>query len=132
MDNPYEAPSTELIENKSSSNTFASFEKFSTWYVFGLAVITLGFYMVYWLFSRTKILNRLRSIEPIGDIFINISILLFFLSFFIAIGKTYTENNSTYLIFSQFISILSNIVFIVWSFKFKNRLNIYLSNNVPR
>lgn len=130
MNNPYETPSTELIDNEVTSNSLADFDNFSTWYVIGLTLITLGFYLVYWLYSRTKILNTLKSVEPIGEAFIMTTIVLYFGSFFSGFGELYFTDEPVYLVFSQIISIASNILFLVWVFKFKNRLNSYFSNNV--
>lgn len=130
MENPYKTPETELVQKNNNFNLLNSFEKFSTWNVFGLMIITLSLYLLYWIYTRTKILNTLPSVEPIDDAFINTCLALFFVSIGLAVGEVYMGDNAAYILTSQFISMMSNIFLIVWAFKFKNRLNTYLSNHV--
>jgi len=41
------------------------FPHFNTWWVLLLSIVTLGLYVPYWLYTRTKILNRLSRYDPI-------------------------------------------------------------------
>lgn len=61
--NPYEAPSSQL-EVDSSSKIFI-FNRFSAWFVFGLSIITLGIYPIYWMFTRAMTLNN-KTDNPIA------------------------------------------------------------------
>lgn len=56
-DNFYKAPEANLVGNVEGEHPILKFNRFTTWGVLGLSVITLGFYNYYWLISRTKTAN---------------------------------------------------------------------------
>lgn len=55
--NLYKAPEANLVSNVEGEHPILKFKRFSTWGVFGLSVITMGYYNYYWLLSRTKTAN---------------------------------------------------------------------------
>lgn len=57
VQSPYQTPKADLIEVKHDGQAFP-FERFTAWGVFGLSVITLGIYPIYWLYSRSNIANE--------------------------------------------------------------------------
>ncbi len=59
--NPYSAPGTNVVTKQVNHNSgfIKQFKRFTTWGVIGLAIITLGVYLYYWMINRTKILNGL-------------------------------------------------------------------------
>jgi len=59
--NVYKSPEADLTEKKSNSGVLGNFKRFTTWGVFGLTLITYGIYPIYWLYTRSKVLNE--SIE---------------------------------------------------------------------
>ena len=62
--NPYESPSAELID-KGSLGSINQFKRFTAWGVFGLSMITLGIYPVYWLMRKSVFSLFLLSIPTI-------------------------------------------------------------------
>ena len=56
--NVYAPPKADLELPRERGAENLDFPRFSTWGVFALAVLTLSFYLIYWLYSRTKIMNH--------------------------------------------------------------------------
>lgn len=58
---PYASPSADLIEKNKNNKNILEFKRFSAWGVFGLSVITIGIYPVYWLWTRAETINTLHD-----------------------------------------------------------------------
>jgi uncharacterized membrane protein len=130
MGDPYKPPVVDVSPpDVRYEDSIQVFEKFSTWYVIGLSLITLGLYPVYWLISRSRRLNRLKYIEPVSEAFMQITAAAWVLSYPISIGEIFMRGNATYLIFSQAFEIVTVIVLLVWAFMFRNRLNTFLERS---
>ncbi|MCP3899406.1 MAG: DUF4234 domain-containing protein [Desulfobacteraceae bacterium] len=134
--NPYITPSANLIEsNKEGAAALAEFNKVSTWIVLLLTMLTCGVYAFFWLYSRTKILNRLPSVEPISSGFMVTTIILWAISMLFSFGTGINtgiqgEPDVGLTLITNLLSIVASILPIVWYFKFKNRLNTFLTNHV--
>jgi len=57
---PYASPSADLLD-KNDNQKIHEYKRFSAWGVFGLAIITLGIYSLYWLYSRAEKTNSLQE-----------------------------------------------------------------------
>jgi len=55
--NPYQTPNSEL-DVKSGSSKILNFTRFTAWGVFGLSIITLGLYPIYWMYTRAVRVNE--------------------------------------------------------------------------
>ena len=66
--NPYKAPEAAVSE-AAGEKLSDVYDRFTAWAVFGLGVITLGIYYIYWMYTRTRRLNP-HIEEPISDAFI--------------------------------------------------------------
>ncbi|MCB1668603.1 MAG: DUF4234 domain-containing protein [Porticoccaceae bacterium] len=122
--NPYATPDSDLSTLKPGAG-ISIFDRFSTWGVFGLSVITLGIYMVYWLFSRTKQLNSVVE-NKISDAFIVATVLCYIVNLFSGVLPYLGEGgapNSFLTIGVSLVAIAGNILFVVWAFKVRNRIN---------
>ncbi len=128
MVNLYETPDAKLINSNFPQDSYINFDRFSTWGVLGLSIITLSFYMIYWIYKRTLILNKQPGVAPIGGMFMAVAIVLYILSFLFIIPEAMYPLSPEVVLVSQLVSIFSNILFLVWAFKYKNRLNIVLDN----
>ncbi len=133
--NPYKTPSANLIETKKGIIGLAEFKKVSTWIVFLFTMLTCGVYAAFWLYSRTIILNRLPSVKPISNGFMICTIIFWALSLLFSMGNGIIigsggDPNVAFSLVANAISIIASILPIVWYFKFRNRLNIFLTNHV--
>jgi hypothetical protein len=129
VDNPYEAPTADLTTPDEQSKRLDIFKRFSTWYVFGLSIITLNLYILYWFYSRTKTLNRLEGISPISDTFMATVIMLNVVSIPVAFAEPYFAANQNFVIMTNTLTILATISLIVWAFRFRHRLNYFLNQH---
>lgn len=58
--NPYQPPVADLHDLQSDSKIL-NFTRFTAWGVFGLSVLTLGIYPIYWMYSRALTVNENHS-----------------------------------------------------------------------
>lgn len=125
-ENPYKAPEAEVVNRTDQGGLSHVFERFSTWGVIGLAIVTLGLYSIYWLYSRTGQLNK-HANNPIGAAFINITIGLCVIGF--VNNLSYVLNfNATVAAILALSSVIGTILTIVWVFKIRNRINLLLNS----
>jgi hypothetical protein len=59
--NAFEAPKADL-STPATENPILEMKRFTAWGVFGLSIITLGLYFIYWMFTRVKQINTLSKI----------------------------------------------------------------------
>lgn len=119
--NPYSAPEATL-DRPLESHSLSGFARFTTWAVLGLCIITLGIYSLYWLYDRTKKLNALTD-RKIGNNFILVTSVLYIASTVISFLPMFGVLSSTLLMVSPILSIVVMVLFYVWIYKFRNRLN---------
>jgi uncharacterized membrane protein len=130
MGDPYQPPVVDVSPpDVRSADSIQVFEKFSTWYVLGLALITMGLYNVYWLFSRSRRLNRLKYIEPVSEGYMQVTTVAFILSYPVSIAEVYMADYPEFLIFSQVFWVATMIMVLVWGLMFRNRLNTFLERS---
>lgn len=121
-ENPYSAPEADL-EKPQQANDLSVFTRFSTWAVVGLSIITLGFYTIYWLYTRTDKLNSIIE-DKISKGYIIATTVVYLLSMFLSYAPLVIGSTSEVMILAQpLTSLASAIMMIVWVFKFRNRLN---------
>ncbi len=118
MDNPYSPPKSD-VEVVNTSNPMHLFKRFSAWWVFLLTAVTFGVYPVYWLYSRSRIINGVHR-RQISEVVVWGTILVF-------VPNTVLSYMPENMIPSQEIFILlSTLVylalFIWWVFAVRNRL----------
>lgn len=130
MGDPYKPPVVDVSPpDVRVKDTIQVFERFSTWYVFGLSVLTLGLYLVYWLITRSRKLNGLKFVEPISETYMQITAAAWVLYYPVSIGEIFMRDNFTYLMFSKAFTLLTTIMVLVWAFMFRNRLNTFLERS---
>ncbi|SIQ86753.1 DUF4234 domain-containing protein [Marinobacterium stanieri] len=119
-DNPYAAPEAEL-EVQQAEGDLSVFKYFTTWAVLGLSIITLGIYPIYWLYNRTQKLNTITP-TPISQGFVTAALVIMILSTVLSYVLPFLGSTLLVLI-GNLISLVSTVLFFVWVFKFRNRLN---------
>ena len=132
--NPYSAPDADLaVESTGSSiDKVKQFPRFTTWAVVGLTMITLGIYAFYWLYSRTKMLNNLLPENkvaawlPIGTL---VAYVIYFLLSFAPLVMGSPDLMAATAGLSAVFSIVYMVLFIIWVYAFRNRLNILSGSN---
>ncbi len=129
MQNPYEAPTADLSTQKEQSDRLDIFERFSTWYLFGLAIVTLSLYILYWFYTRTKTLNRLKGVDPIGDNFMSVTIVINVISLPLSFAQPLFDAYGLSILIPDIVSLIGGILLLIWAFKFRHRLNDFLAKH---
>ncbi|MCM8534619.1 MAG: DUF4234 domain-containing protein [Lentisphaeraceae bacterium] len=117
MSNVYSAPEADVIQETYADSDINNFKRFSAWGVFLLSLVTLGLYQIYWIYSRTKILNQSVA-NRIGQPFIQIVTFLYVLSFI----SSYVPLGESVQIPLMIFNLVAGILSIVWNFKFMLRV----------
>ena len=110
-------------------NPIEALPKISTWLVFIFTFFTFYLYGVYWLYSRSIILNRTHKSVVIGKGFINIIPTLWLGSLLVEIADDLYTLNLASEQWSWPVSIALNIAIIFWCFSIKTRLSWIRRNN---
>jgi hypothetical protein len=126
MDNPYQPPRAELLPTAPKNGLGEAFEPFSTWYVFGLSIVTLNLYPLYWMYSRTQRLNTLQGIEPIGATFVYFVLAINIVGYPLGFAAGYFTQIHELATASDIVDIVGGISLLIWAFAFRNRLNSFL------
>ncbi len=122
--NPYSTPESELssVANASTTELLQDFPRISAWAVSGLAIITLGTYYVWWMYSRTGIINRSSNytISKLPVYFV-----LFFLA--LSLGSSVLSELDPYDANPTMATNVTNIIYsissIFWMFVVRNRIH---------
>lgn len=118
--NPYQAPASDVTV-AASAESIAYFKRFSAWAVFGLSLITLGIYPLYWLYSRSKTLNGFHTRKIAGGLIMGAVVAFAVLVLTEVLIEPYTQS-----VLLARIDLLSNIaylaLYIILLFTFRNRL----------
>ncbi|UTW44703.1 DUF4234 domain-containing protein [bacterium SCSIO 12696] len=58
--NPYKTPGSEVLNTNAKAGAM-NFKRISAWGVFGLGIITLGIYYIYWMYNRAQVINQFHG-----------------------------------------------------------------------
>jgi hypothetical protein len=127
--NPYAPPGTN-VDTFAETAVFSEFPRFSTWGVVGLSIVTLSLYFPYWMLTRTAILNRLLPQQAVSGAFMGLATALYVANMGMGVvDSIYGDSDgvaSVYVI----LNLVSTVVFLVWVFKFRNRI-VELAHAIP-
>lgn len=129
MHDIYRPPSADVTKpGENISGDIFVFDRFSTWYALGLSIITLNLYAVFWLYTRTKKLNTIVPLK-ISKVFYQTTAILFCFSYAVDLILVLVEITNPYLTMaSTAFNFFVNILYLVWVYKFRNRLKDNFSN----
>ncbi|MCU7845654.1 MAG: DUF4234 domain-containing protein [Candidatus Thiodiazotropha sp. (ex Monitilora ramsayi)] len=125
MDNPYEPPKSN-VDAINRSNYLNNFSRFSAWWVLLLSVVTLGIYNVYWLYTRSRIINQIHH-RKIPEFLIWAALIFYVLN----TGLSFLPDEMVAsLIIVVLLSAVGSIFFFVWwLFGVRNRLQELAEEN---
>ena len=122
-ENPYQVPESNLVQ-KTDPSLVTNFPRQSAWAVFGLALITLGIYPYFWLYSRAKIVNEIHekpiSLQLVGSLIV-LALLNYTTNFW---GETMPAAIAVLVV-----TVVSLVIYIMVVFKFRNRLQDILTRS---
>ena len=120
---PYASPSADLVD-KNSNDKIRNFKRFSAWGVFGLSMITLGIYPIYWLWTRSETINSMqegRIAKPLLIAMVVSTIISTLISFI-------PGEDPTLLAVSGLLGIAYFVFYLMVLFKVRNSLQDIMSN----
>ncbi|MDH3760619.1 MAG: DUF4234 domain-containing protein [Gammaproteobacteria bacterium] len=122
INNPYRTPDAELVKIADASSAL-KLGRFSAWAVFGLTVITLGIYPLYWMYTHAITINTLHENKISTALLVSLVIatLLSFASNFM------DQTQPEIIIAGGVIGIVYMVLYLVVLFKIRNRLQDILS-----
>lgn len=124
----YKAPESSLLNN-TEKGSITQMKRFSAWGVFGLTLITVGIYPIYWLYNRAESINLFHS-NKISKNLLNSFLLFVVLSFAIEIFLNIYPNNDLVNILSVIVSIIYLILYLVVLFAIRNRLKAIIGTAI--
>jgi len=122
--NPYQTPEAS-VETASGGKLSSVFDRFSAWGVFGLLLITLGIYGLYWLYNRTQRLNQ-HVENPISSTFITTTLVLYVIGILTNFAPLLGIAPEISLALGL-AGLVGTIMWFVWLYKLRNRIHDYLS-----
>ncbi|MBU2705978.1 DUF4234 domain-containing protein [Zooshikella marina] len=130
---PYTAPSSDISTNSSENDSICQLPRVNLLIVFSLIFFSLGIYYYYWMFSRTKIINRVcdRKISPLLSslvvvLFVGSLILGLYLLFAVRLGWDY---DSQIILAESVVNYSCLITSIFWLFAIRDRLHYMCKAN---
>ncbi len=129
--NPYAAPTSNVASDSLNQdvNKIKSFKRFTTWGVIGLAIITLGIYGYYWMYTRTKVLNNLIPENKVAPWIIPAIIVLGLINIVFSLLPLISPELASLAALGSILGIIVFILTVTWAFMFRNRLNIISGSN---
>ena len=119
MSDIYKTPAAEL--SAAPDGDMDNFERFTAWGVFGLSVITFGIYMMYWFYTRTRVLNAFHD-NKIADGLVYGSLITYVVYFGSSLLPESVYQEPVMLYGSVAVSVLYLVFYLVWLFTFRARL----------
>lgn len=101
----------------------------STWKLFGLSLITFFVYGAHYMKRQTKIINEhCDRDDKISEGFVTFVLVISYLSLLLFIAYQFVDETHPVAKISDLVDRVSNIAYLVWGFKARNRMNIILSS----
>ena len=100
----------------------------NTWRLFGLTIITWFVYPAHYLRRQTKIINQhCHGEDKISDAFVMTILVISYVSFALFVGSFFVDKSHPLAKASFYNISLVDILFLVWGFKARNRMNKILA-----
>ena len=101
----------------------------STWKLFGLSLITFFVYAAHYMNRQTRIINaHYEDEDKISDGFVTFILVISYLSLLLFVVYLFVDETHPVAKISDLVDRVSNIAYIVWGFKARNRMNSILSS----
>ncbi len=124
-ENIYSTPQSDVTVAADKTNEIDTFPRKSAWLVFFLGIPSLGIYTYYWLYTRTKLTDSLRT-HTISTTIPTILLILSIASLAISVLGAVYKGNTALAVISPIISIAVFVLYIMSAFS----LRTVLRNNL--
>jgi hypothetical protein len=85
--NHYAPPQAQVDDVPEAGLAITLFPRLSTWWVLLLAVVTFSLYLVYWMYTRSKVLERIAPSRRIAPALIFVAMALYVVGFLAGIAE---------------------------------------------
>ena len=120
MQTPYDPPAASL-----EMGTPIELKKLNVWKMIFLTIITVGLYVPYWMYTRTKMLNLANEEESVSKFFTILAVSLLVLTYGFDVGSEFIKPEPGVAGIFKFIGIASNLCALFWALMFRSGLNSY-------
>lgn len=120
MKEPYSPPLSD-VEPLVDGDGLELLPRFSAWGVFGLTLITLGVYYMYWLYTRTNLLNGVVD-KPIPGWLVVVSCLTYVGYIGLSVLPETYFTNDMFLVMSGVVTLVYLVFYYWWLFAVRARL----------
>lgn len=104
----------------------------STWRLLGLSIVTVAVYPAHYIARQTRILNdHCSADEQISEGFVIFILIISYLSLALFLGYFFVEEEHPIARASDASDRIQNLVFLIWGFKARNRMNRILGVTKP-
>lgn len=124
----YQAPEADL-GNPSATDGFKNFKRFSAWGVFGLTIITLGIYPIYWMYTRAQVINGFHD-KKISLPLLQALVATVIGSIVLEVTAGVLSGNEFIAVVSGLVSIAQLVLYLVVLFTIRNRLVEILGQDI--
>lgn len=128
-ENIYSAPQSNVVGVVDKTDEVEAFPRFSAWAVFFLGIPTMGLYNAYWLYSRSKIMNRLSNHSlstTIPMIYLGIATASFVMSI---LNSVVFKGSSTIAMVSGVVSLVNFVLYLITAFSLRRELEKVLESS---
>lgn len=123
--NPYAPPQAALERTNLKQDALTGFTKISVWWVILISLLTLGLYPMYWLYTRTELVNTKMTYNPISMQFVFIVLAVYVSALLANIGFALAgiSEEPNILLILNILGWLNWILILVWEFTLRSRFN---------
>lgn len=138
--NPYATPEANVIQ-QTGQGGWQHFTRFSAWGYFGLSIITLGIYTVYWFYTRRKEFEQAVPEQVVSANLLNITVLIYLISLVLSFAGAFLTGSTGVAGFNSgdvfmastvietIASITAAVLFIFIAFKYRSCLQSLQAGN---
>ena len=127
--NLYKAPDAELVES-ADAKLGGKFKRFSVWWVVLLSFVTLGLYGVYWLYTRSQVINEELHDEGISNAFIYSAMIIYILAATVGNFLNFAVGEDSPLtLLASLLSLIGTVMVIMWVFKIRGKMHQILGSD---
>lgn len=116
QNDPYRTPEAQLTQDFDHKNILL-LGRFTAWGVFGLTIVTIGIYPVYWMYSRARIINTFHD-KKISPVFLYSLVVAVIAS----TATVFFGTSEAEVLASSVIGIVYFVIYLIVLFKIRNRL----------
>ncbi|WP_020409074.1 DUF4234 domain-containing protein [Hahella ganghwensis] len=123
---PSPSPETPPVDPQNQSPGIADFPRLNVALFVALTMLSFSMYFVYWMFTRSQILNRQLGTAGISLGLMNLAVSAFFVYVGVYFYFQANPERGDLLMVTNIFALICQVLFLVWIFKIRNRLHLVM------